>query len=414
VTGAVRNRAGVQTPASSVELHIAGPDGEPGLLAHQDLGAMTRWDEYAAVHLPFTAPAPGTYRLQVCVAPQSTEVALDNNCLEVDVEVVAPATALAVAAGSYWPVATETERPWTAGALPDFAGLAVAAHSGALGAGETSAMWQDLEGPGILAYRTRVETSSGTDVLQVLVDGVQVAEISDSDWGLRELELGPGTHRVAWVHVRSADTAGPDDCAWVFDVHFRRAPPRDNPRALVVPVDGRPVGGELTGGGEVVFRLHTAPGRRYYLGLHPGGVSRPQLDVFRAGQQIAAIPYTLLAYHILVWPDEAPSIDWVLVTARDGWSGPFAVTAEEYYDQAGGFFQLASAVLPSSRSIGLGQVATVFASVVSTGPGAESCTIAPSSPLPLEFSFQRTDPATNLPIGLVNEPVAIAATSAQA
>jgi hypothetical protein len=69
-----------------------------------------------------------------------------------------------------------------------------------------------------------------------------------------------------------------------------------------------------------------------------------------------------------------------------------------------------AAVLPSSRSVQVGSPATAFATAINTGSAtATSVGISPISPLPVNFTFQVTDPATNQPVGPLNAPVDIPA-----
>ena len=77
--------------------------------------------------------------------------------------------------------------------------------------------------------------------------------------------------------------------------------------------------------------------------------------------------------------------------------------------------QLFTAVLPSGRSIQLGQTATGFMSVYNDGDTpARGCVIsAPVYSFPGELNFQTTDPATNALTGTPNTPVDIAPNSAQ-
>ncbi|MGB8839964.1 MAG: Ig-like domain repeat protein [Aliidongia sp.] len=71
-----------------------------------------------------------------------------------------------------------------------------------------------------------------------------------------------------------------------------------------------------------------------------------------------------------------------------------------------------ASVLPDSRSVLLGDPATIFANIINTGPTPlEDCQIALSATAPsgLTLSYQTTNPATNAPIGTINTPATIAA-----
>ena len=75
---------------------------------------------------------------------------------------------------------------------------------------------------------------------------------------------------------------------------------------------------------------------------------------------------------------------------------------------------LAAALLPSSRSLQVGQPAAVFATLVNGGPAsATGCGVAPLTSLPISLSFQATDPATNQITGLADQPQDIAVGAAQ-
>jgi uncharacterized protein GlcG (DUF336 family) len=75
---------------------------------------------------------------------------------------------------------------------------------------------------------------------------------------------------------------------------------------------------------------------------------------------------------------------------------------------------LVSAILPSSRSVQVGQTATAFATIINAGTAtATGCSIAPSTSLPLTFGYQTTNPANNAPVGAPNTPVDIAPSAAQ-
>jgi streptogramin lyase len=71
---------------------------------------------------------------------------------------------------------------------------------------------------------------------------------------------------------------------------------------------------------------------------------------------------------------------------------------------------LVAAVLPSSRSVELGNTATAFATIINAGtttvPG---CSITPATALPIDFLYQTTNPTTNALAGTANTPADILA-----
>jgi virginiamycin B lyase len=77
--------------------------------------------------------------------------------------------------------------------------------------------------------------------------------------------------------------------------------------------------------------------------------------------------------------------------------------------------QLLAATLPSSRSVQVGgNVATAFATILNnSGVTASGCGIVSVTSDPADFSFQETDPATNMLIGSPNQRVSIPPGGAQ-
>jgi hypothetical protein len=70
---------------------------------------------------------------------------------------------------------------------------------------------------------------------------------------------------------------------------------------------------------------------------------------------------------------------------------------------------LLAAVLPSSRSVQVGTVATAFATIINRGHNlATACSIAPFSGVAASFHYQTTDPNTNQITGSADTPVDIA------
>ena len=72
--------------------------------------------------------------------------------------------------------------------------------------------------------------------------------------------------------------------------------------------------------------------------------------------------------------------------------------------------RLVASTLPTSRSIRVDERATVFATLINNSPDPVSgCTVAPGIDLPMTFSYQQTNTATNAPIpGTENQPMTLA------
>jgi poly(3-hydroxybutyrate) depolymerase len=81
---------------------------------------------------------------------------------------------------------------------------------------------------------------------------------------------------------------------------------------------------------------------------------------------------------------------------------------------SGAGVRLVAAVLPSSRSVMVGQSATAFVTIINTGPGtATGVGISLATALPASFAYWTTDPTTNGINGPVNTPVDIPAGQAR-
>ena len=97
---------------------------------------------------------------------------------------------------------------------------------------------------------------------------------------------------------------------------------------------------------------------------------------------------------------------WYFLGLRGHWSGFIKATGPPR--------TLFAATLPSSRSVQVGQAATFFATIINAGTtDASGCVIDKLSGVKGNLSFQATDPATNVPVGLPNTPVTIAAGGSQ-
>ena len=68
-----------------------------------------------------------------------------------------------------------------------------------------------------------------------------------------------------------------------------------------------------------------------------------------------------------------------------------------------------ASILPTSRSVQVGAQAAAFATIINTSDNtAMQCSINPSTNISANFTYQATDPTTNMPIGNPNVPVDIA------
>jgi hypothetical protein len=75
---------------------------------------------------------------------------------------------------------------------------------------------------------------------------------------------------------------------------------------------------------------------------------------------------------------------------------------------------LLAAVVPSSRSVQVGSTATAFATIINSGnANAGGCAPAPVTSVPANFTYQTTDPVTNVLIGSPNTPALIPAGNSQ-
>ena len=71
---------------------------------------------------------------------------------------------------------------------------------------------------------------------------------------------------------------------------------------------------------------------------------------------------------------------------------------------------LVSSVLPTSRSVQVGNTATMFAAIINSGATAlNNCAIAPVTPISGSFLYQTTDPSNNALTGSANTPANIPA-----
>ncbi|HAQ33949.1 MAG: hypothetical protein CMF74_15250 [Maricaulis sp.] len=102
--------------------------------------------------------------------------------------------------------------------------------------------------------------------------------------------------------------------------------------------------------------------------------------------------------------------------ALDGAAGAQGLYSLTWALGANPAHRLRAAMLPNARSVTVGTPATAFATVINPagfGVGGTNCRIAPPAEFNGSFTFRRTDPGTNAPIGTDNEAVSIAPGASQ-
>jgi len=295
-------------------------------------------------------------------------------------------------------------------------------------------------GPGALFFADEVgaigQVTIPTDTLKVTVNGIAGSTLATAD--VVTSAQGPGvTGVLAQAHIQ-CDQGG-STCA------------ADFPDATTVTLTAAPAMGEMfTGWGgagaaaggcttalvcavplsgnvdsQITATFTAAPPPTVVLSVTPAGATMGTVTSSPAG---IACGSTCSASYTIGTP-----VTLTAVPAQGysfaGWSGgacsgiqPCTVTMEmattvnaNYAANSKSDITLFSAILPSSRSVKVGNTATVFATLInsSSDTTANICTVQPATSLPASFSFQPTDAKTNALTGSPNVPVNIAPGAAQ-
>lgn len=104
---------------------------------------------------------------------------------------------------------------------------------------------------------------------------------------------------------------------------------------------------------------------------------------------------------------------YIALDGAGGAQGLFSLTWAQGPDPA---HRLRAAVLPNARSVTVGNTATAFATVInpaSFGAGGTNCRIEAPANFNGDFTFRRTDPGTNAPVGSNGDTVSLAAGASQ-
>jgi hypothetical protein len=108
-------------------------------------------------------------------------------------------------------------------------------RSGAVGDSEISILEATVAGPGEVAFRWRVSSQAGADMLSFAINGeANGPQLSgESGWQTHTATLGAGDHTLRWTYAKDASTSTGSDRAWVDELSV---PPQSQPAIAVQPV----------------------------------------------------------------------------------------------------------------------------------------------------------------------------------
>lgn len=118
---------------------------------------------------------------------------------------------------------------WTTGGAASWSGLGVVTHdgldaaeSGKVGKNRESWVEATVAGPCAVDFWWKVSCEADHDRLRLLIDGVQVAQITgEVGWTQRSVELSTGKHTVRWSYAKDSTVARGSDRGWVDQVAIR-------------------------------------------------------------------------------------------------------------------------------------------------------------------------------------------------
>ncbi len=91
-----------------------------------------------------------------------------------------------------------------------------AAQSGAIAHGESSRLLTTVAGPANVSFKWKVNSESGYDFVQFLVDNMALASRSGQiDWETRTANLPAGSHTLEWRYAKDGNVSEGEDAAWV-------------------------------------------------------------------------------------------------------------------------------------------------------------------------------------------------------
>jgi alpha-tubulin suppressor-like RCC1 family protein len=154
-------------------------------------------------------------------------------------------------------VASSGDAPWLRDETISYDGID-SAGSGMIGDSGASIIEATVAGPGEVAFRWRVSSQAGADILSFAINGVADGpQLSgESGWQSHSATLGPGSHTLRWTYAKDASTSAGSDRAWVDDL---AVPPQAQPAIAVQPEPATTVSG-----GHAVLKVSASGGSLEY------------------------------------------------------------------------------------------------------------------------------------------------------
>ena len=214
------------------------------------------------------------------------------------------------------------DAPWTMDEVEVWRGR-FSARSGILGDANTSRLELDMAvaADDTVAFRLRVSSEAGYDLLQFFVDGVvQAAWSGEVPWTRHAHDVTAGVHTFAWVYTKDAVGSAGADAAWLDDIELPDPVAAPRPAVQVTPA---------------AVTAATVPGDVTSAHLTVANVGHADLTWSVAGVAVKALPMVTAAPHrILAKGEVDPRTGLDVLTAGGGPDGAGRIWLDS--DQEGG------------------------------------------------------------------------------
>lgn len=248
----------------------------------------------------------------------------------------APPTSLAYGFEGGLPATWTTggDAPWVVDGSRVFEG-SMAAHSGAIGANDTSSLTAPLtlSQPAVVSFRFNVSTEPTHDTLRVLVDGVVVDPIWSGTWGWTQsaVIVPAGAHTIEWRYSKDGSINTGSDRVWLDDVRVEPLAPSTGFEEGVLP---RAFGTSPTTGW--VVDTSSALGGSY--AAHSGAIGNSASSVLWRWVRLEAAGTLSFAYRVSSESCCDALELWVDGSRLGAWRGEVAWTTASFPLAAGAHF----------------------------------------------------------------------------